>query len=426
MHQALASNKRITHGILLCIILFSFPCLAQQSLTLKQSLNIAKSENPVLKTAYYNIDIAQTDVVSAKLRPNLTLNNQTLQLVNSRYFAEGTHFYSSHNRQVWWQLTKQFRLPSQRKSGIELSEQGVKVEQKNYAELERNLAFEVSNLWLDAWVLRSKLDLYNEAQKNIDSLVKINELRLKNQVITKTDLIRTRLVSEQYKLQTRNIKQNYINSLKDLHYLLGKQDSISVDVSDSSDVIELSGLSLDTLLRYGFKNRTDIQAAQSAILLSDYDLRYQKSLAYPVPELGMIWNPQNTVPYVGFFGTIAIPIFNRNQGNIARSQTTQRQNVQQLESIKKQISAEIQTAYMSYHTQRENLNRYKEILTESENVLNSVRYAYLKGGTTIVDFLEAQRTWFDTRQLYYDEVLAYRKSYVELLHSTGLIYQLFE
>lgn len=425
MRKALKS-KELVFCILLSGILFSLPSAAQQSLSLKQSLKIAKADNPILKTAYYNIDMAQTDVISARLRPNLILNNQTLQQVNSKYFPEGTNFYNGRNRQVWWQLTKEFRLPSQRKSGIDLSEQGVKVEQKNYAELERNLAFQVGNQWLDAWVLRSKLDLYNEAQKNIDSLLKINELRLKNQVITKTDLIRTRLVSEQYKLQTRNIKQNYINSLKDLHYLLGRQDSISVDVNDSSDVIELSELSLDTLLRYGYENRTDVLAAQSAILHSEYDLRYQKSLAYPTPELGMIWNPQNTVPYVGFFGTIAVPIFNRNQGNIARSQTAQRQNQQQLESIKKQINAEIQTAYMSYHTQRENLNRYREILTESENVLNSVRYAYLKGGTTIVDFLEAQRTWFDTRQLYYDEVLAYRKSYIELLHSTGLIYQLFE
>jgi cobalt-zinc-cadmium efflux system outer membrane protein len=238
--------------------------------------------------------------------------------------------------------------------------------------------------------------------------------------------VRTRLVSEQYKLQTRNVKQNYINSLKDLHYLLGRQDSILVDVSDSADVIELKNLSLDTLLQYGYKNRTDVLAVESVITLSDYDIRYQKTLAYPVPELGMIWNPQNTVPYVGFFGTIQIPLFNRNQGNIARSQTTQQQNRQQLESIKKQITAEIQTAYMSYHTQRENLDRFKEILSESEIVLNSVRYAYLKGGTTIVDFLEAQRSWFDTRQLYYDAVLAYRKSYIELLHSSGLIYQLFE
>jgi cobalt-zinc-cadmium efflux system outer membrane protein len=404
------------------------PCMISfgQTLSLKQSLQIARSDNPVLKTAFYNIQSAETDVITARLRPNLTLNNQTLQLANSRYFPEGTSFANGKNRQVWWQLTKQFRPPSQRKSGIELSEQGVKVERSNYAELERTLAFNISNQWLDAWVLRSKLDLYQEAQVNIDSLVKINELRLKNQVITKTDLVRTRLVSEQYRLQTRNARQNYINAIKDLNFLLGNKDSINVDLSDTTDVINLDQVSLDSLLRYGYKNRTDVLAVQNSIVWSDYNIRYQKSLAHPVPELGMIWNPQNTIPYVGFFGTIQLPLFNRNQGMIAKANTMQQQNRQQLDGILKQIKAEIETAYLSYRTQSENLERFKGILGESEVVLNSVRYAYLKGGTTIVDFLEAQRTWFDTRQLYFDAVLDYRKSYIELLHSTGLIYQLFE
>ena len=48
------------------------------------------------------------------------------------------------------------------------------------------------------------------------------------------------------------------------------------------------------------------------------------------------------------------------------------------------------------------------------------------GGHSIVDFLEAQRTWFDTRQLYNDAVLSYRNSYMQLLYSTGLINQLYE
>ena len=83
-------------------------------------------------------------------------------------------------------------------------------------------------------------------------------------------------------------------------------------------------------------------------------------------------------------------------------------------------------AFKSHQTQRENLVKYESILSQSESVLNSVRYAYLKGGTTIIDFLEAQRTWFDTRQIYFDALLSYRKSYIQLLYSSGLITQLYE
>lgn len=409
-----------------CFLLAISACMAQAQFSMKQSVKAAKAGNPVLKAARYNINLAETDVISARLRPNPVLNNQTLQLVNSKYYPTGTEFYQPVNRQVWWQLTRQFRLPEQRKSGIELSNQSVLMEQKNYADLERSLAFEVSNQWLDAWIQGAKLNLYKEAQGNIDSLVKINELRLKNQVITGTDLIRTKLVSEQYQLQTRNAYQNYLNSLKDLQFLVGAQDTVMVDLSDSLDVYDISNLTLDSLIRYGHLRRTDLLSAMQSVTVSESEVRFQKSLAYPVPELGMIWNPQNTIPYLGFFGTIQIPIFSRNQGLIAKSKVQQQQNLQEVRRVTAQMDTEIQTAFLRYRIQRENLSRFKAILAGSETVLNSVRYSYLKGGTTIVDFLEAQRTWFDTRQLYLDAVLSYRRAYIDILFASGMIYQLFE
>src|SRR6266850_1048598 len=193
---------------------------SQSTLSLKQAVQTAKANNLFLRTAHFNIGIAETDITSARLRPNLVLNNQSLQLVNSNYFAKGSEQFNPINRQVWWQITKPIRLPQQRRYRIELAQQNTLLEQNNYLELQRNLAFDVTNQWLETWVLKTKLDLYLQAQHNIDSLVKISEVRLKNLVITKTDLIRTRLISEQYNLQVRNVTQSFINELKRLKTLI--------------------------------------------------------------------------------------------------------------------------------------------------------------------------------------------------------------
>lgn len=417
--------KRGFYGALalLCLGTGSF---SQSVLSLKQAVQTAKTNNLFLKTAYYNIGIAETDIISARLRPNPAINNQSLLLVNSKYYPKGSEAGSPQNRQVWWQITKPIRLPSQRKYRIEVAQQSVLLEQNNYAELQRSLAYDVANQWLETWVLKTKLDLYVQAQQNIDTLVKINELRLKNLVITQTDLVRTRLIAEQYNLQIRNVRQAYLNELKKLKYLVGRPDSISLDTNDLAEPMPVNDLSLDSLIHIGFGFRTDVQTARTVIDLSESNIRLQKAQAYPVPELGMIWNPQNTVPYLGFFGTVQVPLFSRNQGEIARSELVRKQAEQGLQTLQQRITTEVLTSYQSYHTRRENLTKYESILTQSESVLSSIRYAYLKGGTTIIDFLEAQRTWFDTRQIYYDAVVSYRKSYVELLFSTGLISQLYE
>lgn len=400
--------------------------VAQQNLTLQQSVQLARSNNPFLKTSYFDIGIAQTDIISAQLRPNLKLNNQTLQMTNPHTYYNKNETFSNLNRQVWWQVTKTFQLPAQRRYKIDYAQTNVLLEQKNFAELQRNLALDVANQWLAVWSLKTKLDLFVQAKNNVDSMVKINELRYKNLVITQTDVIRTKLIAEQYNLQIKTIQQQYHNELKKLSLIVGSADSITIDANDQQPLAILGTQNIDSLLSFGLKNRTDAQAAATAIKASDANIKLQRSFAYPQPELGMIWNPQNTVPYLGFFGTIEIPLWSRNQGLIEKSKVLKQQAQQSLEATQLQIITDVQTSYQSFLTEQQNLTRYETILNQSEQVLNSVRYSYLKGGTTIIDFLEAQRTWFDTRQLYFDAVLSYRTSYMQLLYSTGLINQLYE
>jgi cobalt-zinc-cadmium efflux system outer membrane protein len=398
----------------------------QNPLTLRTAVRLAKDNNQTLKTAFYNIGIAETDIITAKLRPNPVINNQSLQSINAQNHPAGKDFFSPYNRQVWYQLTKPVRLPIQVKSKTELAQQLVVLEQKNYAELARNLSFDVANQWLDTWFVQTKLDLYIQAQKNIDSLVKINELRLKNLVITQTDLIRTQLVAEQYHLQIRSMRQAYLNELKKLRLLLNSNDSISIDVKDALEPLPASSFIVDSIISVSQSNRTDALVAKSQLTISTSNITYQKAMAIPVPELGIIYNPQNSIPYLGFYGTIQLPFFNKNQGEIAKAQLEKSQAEQGLVALQQRIYTEIDIAHKSYQVQRDNLKKYERILSQSEVVLNSVRYAYLKGGTTIIDFLEAQRTWFDTRQIYFDALLSYRKSYIQLLYATGIITQLYE
>ena len=73
---------------------------------------------------------------------------------------------------------------------------------------------------------------------------------------------------------------------------------------------------------------------------------------------------------------------------------------------------------------QENTLNFQEVLEQSQTILDNVKYAYLKGGTTIIDFLEAQRSWLDTQQDYFNALEQYRKSYLQLLYATGLINQL--
>ena len=401
----------------------SFDGAAQSFYSLQSAVITARSNSPLLKAEGYNINIAQGNLTTAKLHTNPALNNQTLQMTNSKYYSPGTEFSSPLNRQVWWQLTKPFVLPAQRRGRIDIASQNLLLFQKGFSETIRNFSTDVANQWLNAWIIKSRLDLLDQAYTNIDSLVKINRARLRNQVITQTDLIRTQLLQDQYQLQRINAQKDFKNEIHRLKFLMGVKDSVNVDINS---VIESTLIpnTVDSLLSQAMRDRSDVQAANLAVLVSQSNIKYQKSMVWPQPELGMIWNPQNTIPYLGFFGTIKVPLFDRNQGEIEKSKFLQLQAEEGVRNAELKISTEVQAAFQTYQTEKENLKKYDLMMTQSDQVLDNVRYSYLKGGTTIIDFLDAQRSWFDTRQLFLNARLSYFQSYIQLLYVTGLINQL--
>ena len=85
------------------------------------------------------------------------------------------------------------------------------------------------------------------------------------------------------------------------------------------------------------------------------------------------------------------------------------------------VRSEVVTAYQSFTTSRQNVDRFTAIRRDADKVLASVRYAYLRGATTLIDLLEAQRSWFDTQTAYYQALYTYRQNYVRLLFVTGQI-----
>jgi cobalt-zinc-cadmium efflux system outer membrane protein len=86
-----------------------------------------------------------------------------------------------------------------------------------------------------------------------------------------------------------------------------------------------------------------------------------------------------------------------------------------------QLRTEVEAAYKTFKTYQANFLRYESLLRESDTVLETVRYAYLRGATSLIDFLEAQRAWFETKQNYFETLYNYRKSYLNMLFVTGTL-----
>ncbi len=403
-------------------IVFGLQTEAQTTLTLQRALQTAKNNNAHLQAEQLNIGLAQTDIITAKLRSNLVLNNESLQQAAPAQFAPNTNWHNGQNREVLWQLTKTFQVAGQRRHRIAVANRSVSLAAETFAETARDLLRAVGTKWVEVWAAQKKLDMTAIARNNIDTLISTNQIRYKNQVITQTDMIRTELLAKQYAIQYSTKEEELSNARKELQLLLSIQDSLAIDTT--AYMLSTPTMALDSLILQSLQNRSDILAARLLINVSDSNIKLQKSLAVPQPEFGLIWNQQNTVPHVGIYAAIGLPFFNRNQGEIRKSYLIKEQAQRGLYAVQSQLQTEIETAHASYRLQQRNLEKFDLLLAQAQSILDNVQYAYLKGGTTLIDFLEAQRSWLDTQQDYYDVLQQYRQSYIQLLYATGLINQL--
>ena len=398
------------------------PVNAQTEFTLERVLKTAKLNNPILKSEHFNMAIAETDILSAKLRPNLVLSNETIQVAKSSEFEGSTKWSSPENREVLWQLSKEFQIMGQRQNKIDVALKSAALSEKEYTEIEREILFEVAEKWNDVWTAQKQLELIQSAKNNIDSLVKTTQLRYKNQVITQTDVFRTELLAKQYALQYATERQELLNRKKELQFLIGIQEPIEIDTTEDFGMYALT--TLEQLQEQSITSRSDIQTAKSWIDVSESNIKLQKSLSYPQPEIGVIYNAQHKIPHVGFAASIDLPFFDRNQGEIKKSHIQRDQAEQQLYTLQTQLQTEISTAYDSYQIQLQNIASYNSLLEQSQTILDNVQYAYLRGGTSIIDFLEAQSSWLETQEQYNEALEKYRQSYIQLLYAAGLINQL--
>src|SRR5690606_8198284 len=130
-----------------------------------------------------------------------------------------------------------------------------------------------------------------------------------------------------------------INHQKEFGFLLGKESEARIDAADN--FLWQLPENLERLVAESIKNRSDIEATKSLIDVSDSNIKLQKSLAYPEPELGIIYNAQHSVPHLGLSFSLDLPFFNRNQGEIQKSYQLREQAEHQLNVLQQQVQTEV-------------------------------------------------------------------------------------
>ena len=364
---------------------------AQQPLTWQQVRDQFESTNPTLRAGRIGIDEVRAQEVTAYLRPNpdmTTTFDQIAPFSGNPYrpFGSALPLVSAsylHERGG----KRELRLESARK--------GTAVAQSQLADQERTLLFNLRNAFVQALQQKSVLALATENLAYYDRLLGVSGERFKAGDIAQVDLDRLELQRVQFETDLQSAMVNLRTAKIQLLTLLNLRTPIEqFDVTGPFEFTE-QVLTLDELHQTALANRPDLKAAMQAIDKARTDFRLAVANGTTDPTFAMDMGRNPPIPaYVGFSVTVPLRIFDRNQGEKARTQLDIRRNERLQEANLAQVFSDADSAFATLNSNRVLLRAYKnKYLDQATRVRDTVSFAYQHGGASLLDFLNAQNDY---------------------------------
>ncbi len=135
---------------------------------------------------------------------------------------------------------------------------------------------------------------------------------------------------------------------------------------------------------------------------------------------GLEYDRAGPLNALGFSISVDLPFNDRNQGNIAHSKVAVQQAVQQQEFAKSSVLTDVVTAWATFQTSEKVISLYNSgYLDQAKQSLDITTYVYQHGNGTLLDLLDAERTYRSTELAYRQALAAYMTSVQQINLAVG-------
>jgi cobalt-zinc-cadmium efflux system outer membrane protein len=379
--------------------------------TWQQLLEKFEAANPTLKADRLNIDESRAAEITAYLRPNPDFS----------ITADG--FQISKNGGVWRPVSGVVETPGisylhEREHKRELrrdqAKESTAVAESTYLDQERNLVFNLRNAFVQALQAKAVLQNATENLTYWDRELEVNRTRFKAGDIAQMDLNRLELQRVQFETDFETALVNLRTAKIQLLMLMNDRTPIErFDVAGTFDFNE-ELKPLEEFRNLALAGRPDLKAAVQNVELAKvtHALAIANGSTDPTFSVWYSNNPSFANPFadqtVG--GSVSIPlrIFDRNQGEKARTQVDIGRNERLRDANEAQVFNDVDSAYWTVVQNLNLLKPYKaRYLPMATDVRDKMSFSYRQGGSSLLDYLDAEKSYRDTRLAYLNLIGSY-------------------
>ncbi|MEZ5941804.1 MAG: TolC family protein [Planctomycetaceae bacterium] len=374
-------------------------------LTEDEAVALALWNNRNFLSTLSNLGIARGDLVQAGL-----LTNPQLNLL----------FPPIGSKQLEWTVFLPIEAAILRRRRVEIAERDFQRICNELVQNGLNVARDARVAFADFQLAVDRYEMAEQAAEVRGNIAKLAERRLEAGDIRELEVIATRVDSSRTRADAAGLKQAVTVAEASLKNVLGIAALDTPLTPVASDVVNVPTFDAETLIGEALATRPDVKAARVSIEAAQHRVELAKKSFLRIDAVVDGNNggagPSNVGPGLRF----EIPIFNRNQGLIIRSQWTVDQASQNYQSIRDTAITEVRTSLAGVEQARSNLQILREeVLPDLNDIVKLSESAYEGGGDPYFLVLQSTSVYIDTKTRELELQADLRRAIAELDRSVG-------
>jgi outer membrane protein, heavy metal efflux system len=390
-----------------------------QLITLDQALLMAAAHNHNLLATRTTVQQNEAEEITANLRPDpvLTGDVQYLPVFQPSNFSWD---YMANDAEFDVGLSYLFERGKKRQHRLQAARDTTAVSRAQVSDAERTLQYNVASDFINIELAESTLELANEDLKSFQNTLDITKERYTAGQIGYDDYLKVKLQFLQFQMDVSQAKLARAQGLSDLRQLLGYESvGENYDVASSFDYQAINS-GLEDLQSMALKNRPDLQAARLGVSAANSQFQLQKAIGKRDVTGQINYVHVSDLNQISVYGSIQLPIFDRNQGEIKRAGFAINQAQEQQLYANGQVLTDVRDAYEGWRANDEIVSLYRTgYLHDAQESRDITEYAYRHGAASLLDFLDAERSFRSTELGYRQALASYLLSLEQLRQAVG-------
>ncbi len=388
-------------------------------ISLDQAIDLALAHNHSIMATRTLVLQNQAQEITANLRPNPTLgaDSQFVPFFSPQDFS-GDNL--NQTQQFDLGIGYLFERGHKRQRRLQAARDQTAVTRAQVTDAERTLAFNVGQQFVSVLLAESTLQFALQDLKSFQQSVDVSKAQLKAGAISEGDYLKIELQLLQFQTDVSSARLAKVQALVGLREFLG-YNAVPADFDVIGDLaFEPLQANLDDLQAKAMRERPDFLAAElgttaakSQISLAKANAKVDVNGTYDFTHV----SGENTA---SIFINFELPIFNRNQGEIARTGYALTQAQEQEQAASDTVLSDVSNAYEAVRSNDEIVQLYTSgYLKQAQDSRDISEYAYKRGAASLLDFLDAERSYRAVQLAYRQALAAYMTALEQLKEAVG-------